>query len=75
MISDFRKEEYFCGNDWTPNPTLNPFTNFDFWRGDIADGGALANVANPQKSQRLICLSGRLDGVRRARSPDAQLLI
>jgi hypothetical protein len=29
-ISDFRKEEYFCGNDWTPDSALNPFANFVF---------------------------------------------
>jgi hypothetical protein len=31
-ISDFRKEEYFCGNDWTADPTWNPLSNFNFPR-------------------------------------------
>jgi hypothetical protein len=32
MNSDFRKEEYFCGADWTSVSALNPLMKFDFPR-------------------------------------------
>jgi hypothetical protein len=49
-ISGFRKDEYFCAEDWTPDSALNRLAHSDFARMRFCVTSGLESAGTSQKN-------------------------